>query len=965
MDYMVYTFGGGDTLVQVFNAVGRIFESDSEYLTPIGKFAMGLGALWAGMKAIFKGNITDFGMGWLFPSFFAFVFLFAPKASVWVKDEVSMSAPVKIDNIPIGIAFFSSISSRISYSLSEMLEKHLLPPDAGLASRKTGIMFGAKAVGKIRDVQIQDPTLLRNTKEFMRQCFTKPYIIGDILGKKGEAQNSNDIMDFLEKNPPNNFGIYYRDQSNSTTTNTFKTCKQAIPLIKESLNKELSDGLLTKFAAVIGVQSDRPEMLKDRLKIMTSDTLKYLKKDQADIHQWMKQAMLLNANRESYDDWREKYSLNRIYPELIAMNATRGMFQQSFGWITAGEMAANIMPILQSAFFAVIICLIFIVFPMSMLPGGINVLKTWIMLMIWVNSWPVFFTIIHCLGMISLASKSAGFGNGSIVNDGGMSILSQGGFSEITLNTYATYQLFAASVPMLAYAVLKGCTHATTALAGYFAPTGTAASIGSNTVDNNLTIDTIAHGGRSIGQEQYAPTLNIGGGVIDDGGMRVVTPDYGGNYGSNGEGQFGPHNQIVTQPVDSLPTNYNKAETISDSIQTQLSDQQSRMAAHTNRSSELASKESRQLTDLARRISSGDATIASMSVSEQEALRETLSQGLSVNDNLSHREGKDTATSSSAKAGLEFAGSGASISVNSGNSDAVSKEKSATQQKAYNEAMEKVKSAARSNNINSTSDDVKSLTQGLSQTMSEQTSVGREMAKTDQAIQSLQHQRSYVNQNSASINRNFNDAVLQKVIDTHPEIGSKEQAARWISSHPSQTDALARAVMGVFNPFSEESANKNLDNPRAKSESLSSINSKLEGMPMRSKDDLRDDFQSSAKTLENQATVPDDTGHRTSITQKVKGDIDTAKTLYSNNNDGNNQNVREVLHNTLSPAEKERAKNLHSLPSNLSEDQKNLEDKYNDTDDSTAMRTVDQAIENYRELQQKNEIAKDKFLNKK
>ncbi|KJV70622.1 putative traG protein [Orientia tsutsugamushi str. UT76] len=45
-------------------------------------------------------------------------------------------------------------------------------------------MFGAKAVAKIRDVQIHDPVTLTNTKEFLRQCFMKPYIIGNILGKK-------------------------------------------------------------------------------------------------------------------------------------------------------------------------------------------------------------------------------------------------------------------------------------------------------------------------------------------------------------------------------------------------------------------------------------------------------------------------------------------------------------------------------------------------------------------------------------------------------------------------------------------------------------------------------------------------------------------------------------------------------------------------------------------------------------
>nr|WP_045914754.1 hypothetical protein [Orientia tsutsugamushi] len=63
-----------------------------------------------------------------------------------------------------------------------MLENHLLPAYEGLSSRKTGIMFGAKAVAKIRDVQIHDPVTLTNTKEFLIQCFMKPYIIGNILG---------------------------------------------------------------------------------------------------------------------------------------------------------------------------------------------------------------------------------------------------------------------------------------------------------------------------------------------------------------------------------------------------------------------------------------------------------------------------------------------------------------------------------------------------------------------------------------------------------------------------------------------------------------------------------------------------------------------------------------------------------------------------------------------------------------
>ncbi|KJV74727.1 putative traG protein [Orientia tsutsugamushi str. TA716] len=51
-------------------------------------------------------------------------------------------------------------------------------------AEKLVYVFGAKAVAKIRDVQIHDPVTLTNTKEFLRQCFMKPYIIGNILGKK-------------------------------------------------------------------------------------------------------------------------------------------------------------------------------------------------------------------------------------------------------------------------------------------------------------------------------------------------------------------------------------------------------------------------------------------------------------------------------------------------------------------------------------------------------------------------------------------------------------------------------------------------------------------------------------------------------------------------------------------------------------------------------------------------------------
>ncbi|KJV72585.1 tetratricopeptide repeat family protein [Orientia tsutsugamushi str. UT76] len=259
-------------------------------------------------------------------------------------------------------------------------------------------------------------------------------------------------------------------------------------------------------------------MLSQRLKVMTGDTLKYLQREQQDIHEWMKQAMLLNANRESYDDWREKFSLSRIYPNLVSMHAIRGLFQQSFSYLVAGEMAAHMMPILQSVFFALVVSMIFIVFPIGLLPGGYNILKTWILLIIWVSSWPVFFTIIHCLGMISLSSKSGAFGS-----DYGLNMLSQGSFAEMILYSYATFQMLASSIPMLSWGVLKACAHATANLASQFSPMHVASSLGSNIVDNNLSMDNYSIGNRTISQQNLAPSLDMTDSIINYGSYKVVS----------------------------------------------------------------------------------------------------------------------------------------------------------------------------------------------------------------------------------------------------------------------------------------------------------------------------------------------------------------------------------------------------------------------------------------------------------
>ncbi|KJV71668.1 hypothetical protein [Orientia tsutsugamushi] len=79
MDYVIYTFGGGDLLWHVFNGIGRVFASNSEYFTPVGHLALTIGGIWAATRAIFRGNIGIFAMEWFFHRYLFLRYYLLPK----------------------------------------------------------------------------------------------------------------------------------------------------------------------------------------------------------------------------------------------------------------------------------------------------------------------------------------------------------------------------------------------------------------------------------------------------------------------------------------------------------------------------------------------------------------------------------------------------------------------------------------------------------------------------------------------------------------------------------------------------------------------------------------------------------------------------------------------------------------------------------------------------------------------
>ncbi|WP_342259868.1 hypothetical protein [Candidatus Tisiphia endosymbiont of Metellina segmentata] len=200
--------------------------------------------------------------------------------------------------------------------------------------------------------------------------------------------------------------------------------------------------------------------------------------------------------------------------------------------------------------------------------------------------------------------------------------------------------------------------------------------------------------------------------------------------------------------------------------------------------------------------------------------------------------------------------------------------------------------------------DVQSLTNNLNNNFSEQQSVGQEIARTKQNMEQLSYNINYVSQNSASIDRNLNEPVLDSIVAKNiPGVTSKEQATKWANTHQHEAEQIALDIAKINNIIPQ---------------SLSYAGSS--NIP--SKQELRSTFDENTKQLNDQAIID------------------------NRENDIYDKSVEQVLINNTTEYEGEKVKTLNQLPDQIQDRTQNIQDEFNDTPDSTIVRTAEQVADN-------------------
>jgi conjugal transfer mating pair stabilization protein TraG len=118
MENTVYTYGAGEMLAQVFNAIASLINSKSGVLyNPLIKFAISLGLMWSVVSMIY-GDVTGFFKGWMAPMIVALSLVFVPTTRVHINDQVT-GYRFTVDNVPWGLGASAGLLSDIGHTVTK------------------------------------------------------------------------------------------------------------------------------------------------------------------------------------------------------------------------------------------------------------------------------------------------------------------------------------------------------------------------------------------------------------------------------------------------------------------------------------------------------------------------------------------------------------------------------------------------------------------------------------------------------------------------------------------------------------------------------------------------------------------------------------------------------------------------------------------------------------------------------
>lgn len=265
MAYDIYTYGNGEILKGVFDAIAMCLNSRTGSLyEPLKMLGLIVGTFW-GIVYVLYGDPMKALTHWILPMTMIMNLLFVPTTSVWIHDPVTRYHQ-KVDHVPYGLAAFAGHVSTLGHRMTEQMEKIFTLPD-DLRYQKSGALFASNILIQAKNFHITDEDMAENMRSFVGQCI----LYDAMLGRKysiQELRQSDDIWALVSTHASPVRSFLWRDpkkEGHARARPEIITCQEGVKKFNRLWSVEINS-VATLFGRKIfgnhALVNPRTELLK-------------------------------------------------------------------------------------------------------------------------------------------------------------------------------------------------------------------------------------------------------------------------------------------------------------------------------------------------------------------------------------------------------------------------------------------------------------------------------------------------------------------------------------------------------------------------------------------------------------------------------------------------------------------------------------------------------------------------------
>lgn len=625
MDYYAYWNGG--QIRDLFEALVSICSGSSYE-----------GLLKTAVLAGFLVTLTGALLKWqglaskvyLFAAVLFYSVMLVPKVDVAVHDERSTDVYV-VSNVPFGVGFFASATSKIGHFLTESFETAFSLPDAERFS-KFGLVYPQRALNSLLAAGPVTPEGRALIDRVIADCIGPELL--DHPDKAAELSHSGDIWATISAD-----GWINPARSSVSSDGTVQRCDQALQSLDQHLNTVELDFLSKRLGTVLVPERIDPADVIRRTLPQSEALLLGVSRS---LEQSLKHSVMLTALPRGMAsiaaqagaplDLAAKYS------------ASQANLTSEINYRTLARLAEHSLPKIRN-------CVEFIViaaFPLMLLlmvaagSAAGAVFRSFFVLLIWFQLWAPLLSVANYL-MISVDANPM---NRIAAEFGGSTLLAAGIIREAGATSQAIAGSIMLLIPVIAFALAKGSDMAFVSMAtGLMAPAqGASSGSSAQTAAGNFNAGNVSMGNTSMNSAS-ANKSDLSSSWSDPYASKSQTA-----YGSVTRDETGTVTGMARTSIDlgvtssGALTHSRTTGTASSSATTlNASESQALSLSSAASSSNAVSREfARAMSQgLSERLSAGQSTAGSSSSSYSKSSGEssTVSRGLSNSENLSFTSG--------------------------------------------------------------------------------------------------------------------------------------------------------------------------------------------------------------------------------------------------------------------------------------------------------------------------------------